>query len=112
MDCEVIVIPAKYDFKPYAYGFQKDSPYLGLFNHYLKEMREKGALKKILNKWESGGQVCPDMSGKPLGFASSFTAFLVLLGKVFKIIRFNILNHHGDLRHFPEAVNLISNESF
>ena len=42
MDCEVIVIPAKYDFKPYAYGFQKDSPYLGLFNHYLKEMREKG----------------------------------------------------------------------
>ena len=43
---------------------------------------KKGALKKILNKFESGAQVCPDMSGKPLGFASSFTAFLVLLGKV------------------------------
>ena len=42
LDCDVTVIPAKYDFKPYAYGFQKDSPYLGLFNHYLKELREKG----------------------------------------------------------------------
>ena len=75
----MIAIPAKYDFKPYAYGFQKDSPYLGLFNHYLKEMREKGALKQILNKYESGAQVCPDESGKPLGFESVFTAFLALL---------------------------------
>ena len=75
----MIVIPTKYDFKPYAYGFQKDSPYLGLFNHYLKEMREKGALKQILNKYESGAQACPDESGKPLGFESCFTAFLALL---------------------------------
>ena len=66
-DCKVIAIPAKYDYKPYAYGLQKDSPYLGLFNYYLKEMREKGALKQILNKFESGEQVCPDMSGQPLG---------------------------------------------
>ena len=75
----MIVIPTKYDFKPYAYGFQKDSPYLGLFNHFLKEMREKGSLKQILNKYESGAQVCPDESGKSLGFESVFTAFLALL---------------------------------
>jgi hypothetical protein len=41
-NCEVIATPAKYDFKPYAYGFQKNSPYLGVFNHVLKEMRETG----------------------------------------------------------------------
>ena len=77
--CKMIAIPTKYNFKPYAYGFQKDSPYLGLFNHYLKEMREKGVLKQILNKYETGTQVCPGESGKPLGFESCFTAFLALL---------------------------------
>jgi hypothetical protein len=56
LDCEVIAIPAKYDFKPYAYGFQKDSPYLGLFNHYLKEMREKG------QKWlDSDNEIAFDL---------------------------------------------------
>ena len=80
--CEVIQIPSKYDFKPYAYGFQKDSPYLQLFNHYLKEMREKGTLKKILNKYKAAPQVCPDSSGLPLGFESVFTAFLLLVGGI------------------------------
>ncbi len=70
----------KYDFKPYAWGFQKDSPLLGLFNFYLKEMREKGALKKILNKYEAQPQVCPDYSGQPLGMDNCFTAFVMLLG--------------------------------
>ena len=80
------MIPAKYDFKPFAYGFQKDSPYLGLFNHFLKEMREKGVLKQILNKYETGTQVCPDESGKPLGFESCFTAFLALLSGKLKYL--------------------------
>ena len=97
--CQVIVIPTKYDFKPYAYGFQKDSPYLGLFNHYLKEMREKGALKQILNKYESGAQVCPDESGKSLGFESCFTAFLALLFGF--ILGFTLLL----IEHFPKWGN-------
>ena len=81
----MIAIPAKYDFKHMTYGFQKDSPYLGLFNHYMKEMREKGVLKQILNKYEIGTQVCPDESGKPLGFESCFTALLVLLSGNLKL---------------------------
>ncbi len=86
-NCEVIAIPAKYDFKPYAYGFQKDSPYLGIFNFYLKDMREKGTLKQILTKYESPPQVCPDYSGQPLGFDSCFTAFgILLLGAGFGLI--------------------------
>ena len=77
--CEVIAIPAKYDFKPYAYGFQLNSPYLPIFNHYLKQMRENGKLGKILSEYEVQPQVCPDSSGLPLGFESCFTAFLLLL---------------------------------
>ena len=77
--CEVIAIPGKYNFLPFAYGFQKDSPYLGMFNFYLKEMIEKGSLKQISEKYETPAQVCPDLSGLPLGFESCFTAFLVLL---------------------------------
>jgi hypothetical protein len=80
--CEVIAIPAKYDFKPYAYGFQKDSPYLGIFNHFLKEMREKGSLKKIQNKFNSPPQICPDSSGQPLGFDNCFTAFTAWLAGI------------------------------
>ena len=38
-------------------------------------MRETGSLKKILEKYEPPPQVCPDYSGKPLGFGSVFTAF-------------------------------------
>ncbi|XP_059085839.1 glutamate receptor ionotropic, kainate 5-like [Tigriopus californicus] len=78
-DCEIIAIPAKYDVKPYAYGFQKDSPYLGLFNHYLKQLRERGTTKKILEKYDSRPQVCPDYSGKPLGLNNCFTAFVCLI---------------------------------
>ena len=81
IDCEVVVLPANYDFKPLSYGFQKDSPYLGLFNFYLHKMRERGVMKEILKKYETPPQVCPDLSGKPLGINSTFTAFVLLMGK-------------------------------
>ncbi len=98
-----MVIPARYDTKPYSFGFRRDSSLLRLFNHYLKQLRERGATKKILDDYEPreqvgrGGtvcalgqdprcyvlvsliKVCPDYSGKPLGFANCFTAFLVLI---------------------------------
>ena len=100
--CEVIAIPAKYDFKPYAYGFQKDSPYLGIFNHYLKDMREKGSLNQILKKYEAAPQVCPDSSGLPLGFDSCFTAFLLLIGKSIKIYvpKINIPHSFNNMAYF------------
>ncbi len=54
-----MAISKKYDVKPYAYGFQKDSPFLGPFNYYLKELREKGNIKQILDQYESRPQVWP-----------------------------------------------------
>ena len=80
LDCKVIVLPAKYDVKPYSFGFQKNSPYVGLFNFHLKKMRERGVIKETLKKI-TPPQVCPDLSGKPLGINNSFTAFILLLGK-------------------------------
>ena len=52
--------PGKYDFKPYAYGFQKDSPFLPMFNYYINDMIEKGILKQIQAKYEAPLQICPD----------------------------------------------------
>ena len=78
INCKIVATPAKYDFKPYAYGFQKDSPFLPLFNYYLNEMKEKGSLKQIQVKYEPPPQICPDYSGKSLGVGSVFAAFGVL----------------------------------
>jgi hypothetical protein len=62
-----------------AYGFQKHSPYVQLFNHHIIDMRENGILNQILERYATPQQICPDYSGKPLGFESCFTAFLVFL---------------------------------
>ena len=74
--------PGKYKFKPVAYGFQKDSPFLPLFNYNLNKMRERGSLKQIKVKYEPPPQICPDYSGKSLGVNSVFSAFGVLFSGV------------------------------
>ena len=74
--------PGKYSFKDLAYGFQKDSPFLPLFDYYLNEMKEKGSMKQIQAKYEPPPQTCPDYSGKALGVNSVFSAFGVLFSGV------------------------------
>ena len=61
IECEVIVTPGKYDFKPYAIGYQKDSPYAELFNYYIDQMRENGVIESIRNKYQGLPQQCPDL---------------------------------------------------
>ncbi len=67
----------------FAFGFQKNSPYLGLFNYYLKKMDEKGATHKILASYKVPDQQCPDYKGKALGFNSCITAFIVIFCGLF-----------------------------
>lgn len=67
LECAIKAIPVQYDFKPYAYGFQKDSPFLEIFNFYIREMQESGSLQQVLQKYQSQPQLCEDYSGKPLG---------------------------------------------
>ena len=64
--CEVIALPEKATISTESYGFQKDSPYLEIFNYFLQEMKEKGVIKQILEKNKGGLQICPDMSGQPI----------------------------------------------
>ena len=82
IDYKIVATSGKYDFKPQAMGFQKDSPFLPLFNYYLNEMKEKGSLKQIQVKYEPPPQICPDYSGKSLGVSSVFAAFGVLFSGV------------------------------
>ena len=80
--CKIVATPGRYDFKPQAMAFQKDSSFLPLFNYYLNEMKEKGSLKQIQVKYEPPPQICPDYSGKSLGVSSVFAAFGVLFSGV------------------------------
>ena len=77
-----MVTPGKYNVKQLAYGFQKDSPFLPIFDYYLNEMREKGSLKQIQDKYEPKPQICPDYNGKSLGVSSVFFGFGVLFSGV------------------------------
>jgi hypothetical protein len=54
-------------------------------------MREKGILNQIFQKYESPQQICPNYSGKPIGFESCFTAFLVLLSGLGLSLSFGIV---------------------
>ena len=78
INCKIVAIPEKLNVKPATYGFQKDSPFLPLFNYNLNKMKERGSLKQIQVKYEPPPQMCPDYSGKSLGVSSVFSAFGVL----------------------------------
>ena len=65
------------------------SDLIGLFNYYLKDMKEKGAMHKIFKKYEPQPQVCPDLNGKPLDMGACFTAFgILVIGAIIAIILF------------------------
>jgi hypothetical protein len=79
LNCEIVATPAKYAFVPNTYGFQKDSPYLDIFNYFITQLKESGSYEKISKKYASQPQICPDYSGKSIGFDSCVTMFLVIV---------------------------------
>ena len=60
LECKILEAPGKYDFKPYAIGYQKHSPYAEMLDYHIEEMRESGVLDKIRDKYRSLPQQCPD----------------------------------------------------
>ena len=82
----------KMDYVNIAWGFQKYSPYLSLFNHHLKRMEEKGSFQKHYKKFQPPPQVCPDGGGKPIGFNGCLTAFLAFAGTYVSLS--NQINKH------------------
>ena len=67
ISCELLAIPAKYGIRSQAFAFQKNSPYLDLFNYHLKAIDESGISDIILERYKSLPQYCPDKSGEPIG---------------------------------------------
>ena len=59
--CKIVVIPGKtYDHKPYAIGYQKDSPYAEILDFHIGMMRERGTLDNIVSRYRGEPQQCED----------------------------------------------------
>ena len=61
IDCEIIAIPGKYDYKLLAYGYQLNSPYAGALDYHIKLIRENGGVDQVITKYQGGRQNCPDL---------------------------------------------------
>ena len=61
-------------------ALQKESPYIGLVNHYILLMKETGLLQRIFANAEPPNQFCDLDQGSPLGFKTCVTPFLLLAG--------------------------------
>ena len=96
INCDIIAVPAQYDFKPNAFGLPKHSEYLGIFNYYIQQLSERGMLEQIISRFNTAKQICPDYSGKALGMNSVFTAFFPLfVGAGMAVIFFAFEMHTG-----------------
>ena len=92
-DCLIVAIKGNYNPKPVAWLFQKHSPYMDIFDFYKNELIEKGTWNAIQHKYDVNPQVCPNLSGKPIGFTTCFTAFLFLIGGVSLALMIMFLEH-------------------
>ena len=87
MNCEVINVPSKFNINQYAFGFQKDSQYLPIFNYYLKLLDQQGTFHKLYSKYQVLPQNCQGSGGNAIGFESTLTAFLAfILGMIFGMV--------------------------
>ena len=50
-----------------------------LVNYSIDQLKETGALERILKKWKPLPPMCEDKTGKPLGFKNCLTSFLVMI---------------------------------
>ena len=90
VDCKIIQIPGKYDFKPFAIGYQKDSPYAEMFDYHIEEMRNGGVLDRIKNKYNQESQHCPDFRFFYIFLNKDFTrssskSFCIAINKMFTL---------------------------
>ena len=57
--------------------FQKDSPYLRLFNYHISRLKENGVHQRTLKIYEKEKE-CPNFVGQPIGFENCIDAFFVI----------------------------------
>ena len=57
IDCAIIDVPIAYFPVQFVYGIQKQSPYFDAFWFQLNRLKESGATKQILERYETESQV-------------------------------------------------------
>ena len=82
INCEIINISPVYSVQ-LAWAMQKHSPFYLAFDHYIRRLKEIGAIQRYDKRYEIKDQRCPDYSGKPLSINQCITAFNVLVVGVF-----------------------------
>ena len=93
-DCKIVRANGLYNQMYRAFGLQKNSTYLFVFNYFLQLLKEGGPLERLVTKdltYELGSdkQFCPGFDGKPLDMSTCFTAFIVLFtGATISVIFF------------------------
>lgn len=61
IDCKILIMPGgKFDYKPYALGYQKDSPYAEILDFHINMLRETGTLESIVSSYRGQPQQCED----------------------------------------------------
>ena len=61
VSCKIVIMPGgKFDYKPYAIGYQKDSPYNEILDYHINALRETGTLQSIVSSYRGQPQECED----------------------------------------------------
>ena len=92
--CNVLAIPDIIDRSTGGgWTFQKNSPFLPMFDMYINTLKEHGTFQRIEdvgnNKTQGPEQTCADYDGKPIGVEKVFSLFgFLLIGSGFSILLF------------------------
>jgi hypothetical protein len=103
-----VAVPGKYESQFITFATQKDSQYLGMFNHHLTKLIERGYMDIIDTKFPL--QECSRVGGDAVGFNQSVGAFLLLgvglftgLGLMLIENLIKALGLNGDISRFYES---------
>ena len=82
--CQVIAIPDVIDISSGGgWTFQKNSPFLPMFDFYINQLKEHGTYQRIEdvgnNKTLGPDQDCQDYDGKPIGYKKVFSLMTLLM---------------------------------
>ena len=108
INCEIINIAPVYSVQ-LAWAMQKHSPFYLAFNHYIRRLKEIGAIQRYDKRYEIKDQWCPDYSGKPLSINQCITAFNVLVVGVVGGLAWFILEIIVPQQHIQQLYTIVNN---
>ena len=80
VQCDMIDIPGiDYYLRDFAFPIAKGSQYFELLMYQMKILKERGIFAHLDEMYKARPQTCPGLSGEPLGFGQTFSAFILLL---------------------------------